>query len=132
MLQFFKKQRLHTQKSFQKEYILYKFQIKIYLESFVSIYHLYHLFAISTKLCSTTWTSHWITVSSVKPSISGVTFLENVLWVPGTLMSDKVQTNSQITIFQISSCIFVLKCFSVALIPWYIFPFCTVIIVGYI
>ena len=132
MLQFFKKQRLHTQNCFQKEYIFYKFQIKIYWS------HLY-LFIIciiylqsSTKLCSTTWTSHWITVSSVKPSISGVTFLENVLWVPGTLMSDKVLHFSQITIFQISSCIFVLKCFSVALIPWYIFPFCTVIIVGYI
>ena len=50
MLQFFKKQRLHTQNCFQKEYILYKFQIKMYLESFVSIYHLYHLFAIIYKI----------------------------------------------------------------------------------
>ena len=51
MLRFFKKQKLCTQNYFQKQYItaLYKFHIKIYIESFVSIY-----LELSIKVFSTT------------------------------------------------------------------------------
>ena len=49
------------------------FHIKIYLQSFLCIYHFYHLFEIIYESIFTTRTSHRTTGSSVKPSISGVT-----------------------------------------------------------
>ena len=53
---------------------LYKCLIKIYLESFASIYHLYHLFGIMHKsIFYNLNASHQWVGSSVKPSVSGVT-----------------------------------------------------------
>ena len=79
---------------------LYKFHIKIYLELFIYIW-------------STTWVSHWTTGSSVKPSTSEVTLSENSPWVPGIpRVWHSFSFFSVITIFEITFCIFVPKCFS--------------------
>ena len=61
------------------------FHINIYLQSFVSIYHLYNLFGIINEMnvFFTTGTSHQTTGSLVKSLISGGTLSENVPWVPG-------------------------------------------------
>ena len=64
-----------------------------------------------TKLVSTTWTSYWTTVSSVKPLILGVTLSENAPWVPGIPVAwHSFSFFSVMTIFEVTFCIFVLKC----------------------
>ena len=63
----------------------------------------------SIKVFSTIWTSHWTTGSSVKPSISGVKLSENAPWVLVSLLWQSFPYLSVITIFEITSCIFILK-----------------------
>ena len=93
---------------------LNKFHIKIYLESFISIYHLYHLFAIINTgiFYNLKITLNYSTGSSVKPSISGLTLFENAPWVPGIPVVWHIFSFfSVMTIFELISCIFVLKWF---------------------
>ena len=62
---------------------------------------------------ASTWTSHWNTDSSVKPSISGVTLSESTPWVHSIPVARHIFSFfSVIRIFEITYCIFVLKCFS--------------------
>ena len=62
---------------------------------------------------TSTWTSHWNTDSSVKRSISGVTLSENtpcLHYIP--VARHNFSFFSVIRIFEITYCIFALKCFS--------------------
>ena len=81
----FLRNKNYVHKTNSRNSALYKFHIKIYLESFVSIYHLYHLFGMIYKSISYNFNITLTTGSSVKPSISGVTLSANVPW--GTLLS---------------------------------------------
>ena len=61
---------------------------------------------------ASTWTSHWNTDSSVKRSISGVTLSENTPWLHYIPVArHNFSFFSVIRIFEITYCIFVLKCF---------------------
>ena len=57
-------------------------------------------------------------------------------WVPGILSFSLTYCFSFLSVIatlEVYSCIFVLKCYSsIALIPWYPFPFCSVIILSHI
>ena len=62
---------------------------------------------------TSTWTSHWNTDSSVKRSISGVTLSENTPWLHYIPVArHNFSFFSVIRIFEITYCIFALKCFS--------------------
>ena len=64
---------------------LYKFLIKICLESFVFSYHFIIYLESSTKVFFITYTSRCNSSLSVKSSISGATLSENVPWFLGIL-----------------------------------------------
>ena len=94
--------------------LLYKFHIKIYLESFVSIYNLYHLFGIIYKSIFLNFNitlNYWF--------ISKTIFIRgNFIWkcplgdpdIP--VVRHRFSFFSVLTIMEITSCIFVLKYFS--------------------
>ena len=107
----------YVHKISSKTSTLYNFHIKIYLESFVSIYHLFVICIIylesSVKVFSKTWTWHWTTGSSVKTIISGVTLSEIAPCVPGiSIVWHSFWFFSVLTISEITFCIFTVKCFS--------------------
>ena len=112
MLQILKKEKLCKQKKLQNN-ALHKFHNKICLDicnylSFISFF-----LGSSTKVFSTTWTWHWNTGPSLKPSTSGVTLFQNVTWVTGILVvRHSFSLFTVIVTFEATSCIFVLKCFN--------------------
>ena len=95
-----------------------KFHIKTYLQSFVSIYHLYHFLESFTKVFFATLASHWTTVSSLKPLISGVTLSENAPSIPCIPSCNMIYLRYCFsflpvsTTFEVTSCVFRLKCFN--------------------
>ena len=103
------------------------FHIKIYFQSFVSIYHVYHLFWIINKnilyisnitlnYCLISETNIWVTLS------------ENT--IPSCMICQTYCFSflTLIATFQVTTCIFKLKCFNCSsyLVP----PFCSVILLG--
>ena len=89
---------------------LYKLHIKIFLESFASIYHLYHLFgiiykSIFYKLNSTL--NHWFISKSINIRSNFIYKSPLGPWFPAVFSYFSV-----IKIFKITSYIFALKCFS--------------------
>ena len=103
------------------------FHIKIYFQSFVSIYHVCHLFGIICKnilyISNISWnycfireTNIWVTLS--KNTIPSCMICQTYCFSFLTLIAT----------FQVTTCIFKLKCFNCSnyLVP----PFCSVILLG--
>ena len=94
---------------------LYKFNIKIYLELFVSIYPLNHLFGIiyKSKFYNFNVTlNNWFISRTI--NIRGNFIWKWPLWDPGIpeIIGHSFSFFSVITIIEITSCIFALKCVS--------------------
>ena len=99
---------------------LYQFHIKIYFESFVSIYHWSTFCNLNIIL------NYWFISKTV--NIRGNFIWKCPLgpWYPFSLTWFFLV----MTTFEVTYCIFVYSNASIALISWYPFPFCAAIILG--
>ena len=103
------------------------FHIKIYFQSFVSIYHVCHLFGIICKnilyISNISWNYCFIRETNI-----WVTLSENT--IPSCMICQTYCFSflTLIATFQVTTCIFKLKCFNCSnyLVP----PFCSVILLG--
>ena len=81
---------------------LYQFQMKIYLESFESLYHLNIFYSLNIIL------NYWFISKTIN-------IRDNFIWMPlpslVSLVWHSLSFYSVMTIFEVTSCILVLKCF---------------------
>ena len=103
------------------------FHIKIYFQSFLSIYHVCHLFGIICKnilyISNISWNYCFISETNI-----WVTLSENT--IPSCMICQTYCFSflTLIATFQVTTCTFKLKCFNCSnyLVP----PFCSVILLG--
>ena len=112
----FLRSKHYVDKISSRNSILYKFH-KIYLESFVSIYHLCNLFGIIYKsiFYNLSVTMNWFIIKDHQ-HYSEVTLSQNALGSLVSLYSQYWQHLKPLLVFSYSNT-------SVAVFPWYHFPF---------